>query len=123
LGHKYTAADYAVANQGRLACNGILAGVFDEIDVLVCPSMTTAPERVTPEVLYGPMSEEEWTWGRFTIPFDFNGAPTISLPGGLNSEGLPLSIQFVGKRLAEPLLVQIGDAYESATRHDLRPAI
>ena len=50
-------------------------------------------------------------------------APTISLPGGLNSEGLPLSIQFVGKRLAEPLLVQIGDAYESATRHDLRPAI
>ena len=57
----------------RLACNGILAGVFDEIDVLVCPSMTTAPERVTPEVLYGPMSEEEWTWGRFTIPFDFNG--------------------------------------------------
>ena len=123
LGHKYTAADYAVANQGRLACNGILTGVFDEIDVLVCPSMTTAPERVTPEVLYGPMSEEEWTWGRFTIPFDFNGAPTISLPCGLNSEGLPLSIQFVGKHLAEPLLVQIGDAYESATRHDLRPAI
>ena len=83
--------------------------------MLVCPSMTTAPERVTPEELYGPMSEQEWTWGpftipfdfNFTIPFDFNGAPTISLPSGLNSEGLPLSIQFVGKHLAEPLLVQV----------------
>jgi amidase len=122
-GHSYTAVDYAQANQGRLACNGILAGVFEEIDVLVCPSMTTPPGRVTPEELYGPMSEDEWTWGRFTIPYDFNGAPTISLPAGLNGERLPLSIQFVGKRLAEPLLVQIGDAYERATQHDLRPPV
>jgi amidase len=123
LGHQYTAADYAVANQGRLTCNSILAGVFEDIDALVCPSMTTAPERVTPEELYGPMSGDEWTWGRFTIPFDFNGAPTISLPCGLNGEGLPLSIQFVGKHLAEPLLVQIGDAYESATQFNIRPGV
>ena len=122
-GHGYSALDYAVANQGRLACNGRLAEVFANIDVLVCPSMTTPPGRVTPEELYGPMTEDEWTWGRFTIPYDFNGAPTISLPAGRNSEGLPLSIQFVGKRLAEPLLVQIGDAYETATGHDLRPPV
>ena len=69
------------------------------------------------------MSEQEWTWGPFTIPFDFNGAPTISLPSGLNSEGLPLSIQFVGKHLAEPLLVQVGESYESATQHNLRPGV
>ena len=122
-GHGYTAVDYARSNQGRLACNGILAGIFEEIDVLVCPSMTTPPGRVTPEELYGPMGEDEWTWGRFTIPYDFNGAPTISLPAGLNSEGLPLSIQFIGKHLAEPLLVQIGDAYERATQHNLRPPV
>jgi amidase len=122
-GHSHTAADYARANQARLACNGILAGVFADIDVLVCPSMTTPPGKVTPEELYGPMTEDEWTWGRFTIPYDFNGAPTISLPAGLNGEELPLSIQFVGKHLAEPLLVQIGDAYEKATRHNLRPDV
>ena len=120
-GHGYNAVDYAAANQVRLACNGILAGIFEEIDVLVCPSMTTPSGRVTPEELYGPMGDDEWTWGRFTIPYDFNGAPTISLPAGLSSEGLPLSIQFVGKHLAEPLLVQIGDAYERATGHNLRP--
>ncbi len=122
-GHGYNAVDYAAANQVRLACNGILAGIFGEIDVLACPSMTTPPGRVTPEELYGPMGDDEWTWGRFTIPYDFNGAPTISLPAGLNGEGLPLSIQFIGKHLSEPLLVQVGDAYERATQHDLRPRV
>ena len=119
LGH--SATDYAIASYQRLACNGTLAEIFDGIDVLVCPSMTTAPERVTQEALYGPMDEEEWTWGRFSIPYDFSGAPTISLPCGLNGEGLPLSIQFVGRHLAEPLLVQVGHAYEAATQHRLQP--
>ncbi len=123
-GHGYTAVDYAAANLVRLECNGVLAGIFDDIDVLVCPSMTGVAHRVSPEELYGPMGDEdEWTWGRFTIPYDFNGAPTISLPAGLNSMGLPLSIQFIGKHLAEPLLVQVGDAYERATEHDLRPGV
>ncbi len=123
LGLRHSAADYAIASYQRLACNGILAEIFDGIDVLVCPSMTTPPERVTPEALYGPMDGEEWTWGRFTIPYDFSGAPTISLPCGLNSEGLPLSIQFVGRHLAEPLLVQAGHAYESAAQGRLLPDI
>ena len=123
LGSRHSATDYAIASYTRLSFNGTLAGIFDGIDVLVCPSMTTPPERVTPEALYGPMDEEEWTWGRFTIPADFSGAPTISLPAGLNSEGLPLSIQFVGRRLTEPLLVQVGHAYEQATQHRLQPAL
>ena len=123
LGLRQSATDYAIASYQRLACNGTLAELFGGIDVLVCPSMTTPPERVTPEALYGPMDEEEWSWGRFTIPFDFSGAPTISLPSGLNSEGLPLSIQFIGRHLTEPLLVQVGHAYEAATQHQLRPDV
>ena len=122
-GSSYTAVDYAIASYTRLACNGTLREIFDGVDVLVCPSMTTPPERVTQEALYGPMEEDEWTWGRFTIPYDFSGAPTISLPCGLNGEGLPLSIQFVGRHLAEPLLVQVGHAYEEATQHRLQPPV
>ena len=108
--------DYAEANQQRLTCNGILAGIFDGIDALVCPSMTTTAGLVTPKELYGPMTEDDRTWGRFTIPFDFNGAPTISLPCGQDGDGLPLSIQFVGQRLSEPLLCRMGHAFESATQ-------
>ena len=123
MGLRHSATDYAVASYIRLASNGTLAEIFDGIDVLVCPSMTTPPERVTQEALYGPMDEEEWTWGRFTIPMDFSGSPTISLPAGLSSAGLPLSIQFVGRHLTEPLLVQVGHAYEAATRHRMLPPV
>ena len=59
---------------------------------------------------------------RFTAPFDFNGAPTISVPCGLNSEGLPLSLQFVAKHLEEKLLCRVGHAYEQATEwHAVHP--
>jgi len=123
-GAAVSGADYAKANQLRLACNGLVAAAFDDIDVLVCPSMTGTAHPVTSEELYGPMSEDDWTWGQFTIPFDFNGAPTISLPCGLDSEGLPLSIQFVGKHQSEPLLVRMGHAFEEATTwRDLHPDI
>ena len=119
-----TGADYANAHFQRLACNGMLAGVFADIDVLVSPSMPGPAHPVTPEELYGPMVSDDWNWLRFEVPFDFNGAPTISLPCGLNDEGLPLSIQFVGKHLAEPLLCRIGHAFESATEwHQLRPNV
>ena len=53
---------------------------------------------------------------------DYSGQPTISLPCGLSANGLPLSVQFVGRHLSEPLLVRAGAAYELATDwHNLHP--
>ncbi len=124
MGAKVTGAEYAKANNLRAACTGHLRRVFAEIDVLVCPSMSAPPHVVTPEVLYGPYEPREPKFQRFTVPFDFNGAPTLSVPCGMNSEGLPLSIQFVGKHLTEPLLCQVGHAYEKATPwHNLHPDV
>ena len=124
-GAKVTGAEYAKANNLRAACTGHLHLVFEGIDVLVCPSTSAPPHPVKPEELYGPMPESrEPKFQRFTAPFDFNGAPTLSVPCGFNSEGLPLSIQWVGKHLSEPLLCQIGHAYEEATEwHHRHPNI
>ena len=108
-----TGAEYAEAQVMRAACVGHLRRVFHEIDVLACPSMSAPAHPVTPEILYGPLPEDRAPkFQRFTAPFDFNGAPTLSVPCGLSSEGLPLSIQFVGTHLSEPLLCQVGHAYE-----------
>jgi Asp-tRNA(Asn)/Glu-tRNA(Gln) amidotransferase A subunit family amidase len=61
---------------------------------------------------------------RFTAPYNFNGAPTLSVPCGLSHDRLPLSLQFVGKHLGEPLLCRIGYAYEQATEwHTLQPSV
>ena len=124
MGAKVTGAEYAKANNLRAACTGHIRRVFEQIDVLVCPSMSAPPHFVTPEMLYGPNEARPPKFQRFTVPFDYNGAPTLSVPCGMNSEGLPLSIQFVGKHLAEPLLCRTGHAYEMATGwHTLHPDV
>ena len=124
-GARVTGAEYAKANNLRAACTGHLRSAFERIDVLVCPSTAAPPHPVKPEELYGPLPENrEPKFQRFTAPFDFNGAPTLSVPCGFNSEGLPLSIQWVGKHLSEPLLCQVGHAYEGSTEwHNQHPNI
>ena len=123
LGAGVTGAAYARANNLRADCNGRLRSVFESIDVLACPTMPEPTFETKPSWLYGPM-ELGMSLLRFTAPFDFNGAPTISLPCGLSGDGLPLSLQFVGKHLAEPLLCRIGHTYEQATEwHSLQPPV
>ena len=115
-GSGVTGADYAEANNTRAECNGRIQLVFEGIDALACPSTIAPPHPVSSEMLYGPMDDRRGTsFQRYTVPYDFNGMPTLSVPCGLNSEGLPLSFQFVGKHLSEQLLCRIGNAYEEAT--------
>ena len=87
--------------------------------------MPDLPFPVTPEALRSSppvVDEGVFRLQRFTVPFDYNGAPTLTLPCGLSSEGLPLSLQLTGKPLAEPLLCRLGAAYEAVTEwHDLHP--
>lgn len=124
MGAEVTPAEYTKAHKLRTECTEHLSRIFQNIDVLVCPSMSAPPHPVTPELLYGPKETRPARFQRFTAPFNYNGAPTLSVPCGMNSEGLPLSIQFVGKDLSEPLLIQIGHAYESATTwHTLHPDV
>jgi len=126
LGASVSGAAYAKANNLRAACNGLLREVWQPIDVLACPSMPTPPFPVTPQGLYGPMPSEGFNMARlrFTAPYDFNGAPTLSVPCGFSRDGLPLSLQFVGKPLGEALLCRIGHAYEQATAwHTMRPPV
>ncbi|MDP6872426.1 MAG: amidase [Alphaproteobacteria bacterium] len=122
-GHGYSAADYAQANNLRAACVGELRRTMRDVDLLACPSTAREAYPVTPEVSYGPIPPDRDPWQtRFTVPMDFAGLPTISLPCGLSDKGLPLSLQFVAHPLAEPLLVRAGAAYEKASEwHQMHP--
>ena len=124
-GARHTAVDYARAHHLRLACNGLFRSVFETdsgIDILACPSMPNPPHAVSPDVLYGPMGAFAGAKQRYTVPFDYNGYPTLSLPCGFTTgeRPLPLSLQLVSRPLDEATLCRAGHAYEKSTEWHTR---
>ena len=51
---------------------------------------------------------------RFTAPFNVTGQPSLALPTGLSPNGLPLSMQIIGKPFDEATVFKVADAYERA---------
>lgn len=115
MGAEASGVDYARANQRRLELVEQMRQATAGVDVLISPAMATPPFPVTREFFMTPPRDfPQWRM-RFTVPFDLNGWPTITLPAGRNAEGVPLAVQFAGKPLSEPTLFRIGRAYERAT--------
>jgi amidase len=108
---------YANAAKVRAEFTGRLNRILEDIDCMVCPSMSNAARLK----LADPFIEEEPDWARLVLndvhtkPFNFSGSPTLSLPCGFSSDGLPFSIQFVGRSLSEATLCRAGYAFEQAT--------
>jgi aspartyl-tRNA(Asn)/glutamyl-tRNA(Gln) amidotransferase subunit A len=55
---------------------------------------------------------------QLTVPANHAGTPGISLPGGLDVEGLPIGIQLLGADFSEGMLLRIGRAYEHGTESE-----
>ena len=50
-----------------------------------------------------------------TFLFNLTGQPAISVPAGFTQEGMPIGVQLVAQRLAEPLLLRVAADYERAS--------
>jgi aspartyl-tRNA(Asn)/glutamyl-tRNA(Gln) amidotransferase subunit A len=57
----------------------------------------------------------------FTVTVNLAGLPGLSLPAGLDAQGLPLGLQLIGKALDEGTLFQLGSAMEKAANFRARP--
>jgi amidase len=114
-GQTLSATDYTNHLIIRDNARAILKTAFEQVDVIVCPSMPTPPfslddvpnEAVLPPEAIAPLMS-------FIAPYNFTGNPTLSLPAGKHSSGLPLSVQFVANHCNETALIQAGFAYEQA---------
>lgn len=51
----------------------------------------------------------------FTMPFNVTGNPALSVCSGFSSDGLPLSMQIVGRHFEDATVLKIGDAFEKAS--------
>jgi aspartyl-tRNA(Asn)/glutamyl-tRNA(Gln) amidotransferase subunit A len=53
-----------------------------------------------------------------TVPANHAGVPGLSIPAGLDSDGLPIGVQFLGPDFSEATLLRVGRAYEMLTEND-----
>lgn len=112
-GAQYRGQDYAKAHTVRENFSGQLRAIFEEVDLIVCPTMPTVAPPM--DEIGEPIMEDDYARARFTYPFNFSRNPTLSMPCGFDAEGMPLSLQLVGRHFEEALLCQVGHAYEQAT--------
>jgi len=82
---------------------------LDPFDLLLVPTLAFVPpplpadeQDVREEIL------------RFTFPFNALGWPTLALPAGPAEEGLPASIQIVGRPGSDALVLAAGEAVEAS---------
>jgi amidase len=92
-----------------------------DVDVLVMPTcLMTAPKNHTPGS-YLEAVEDNLTMrssSRNTLPFNYTGHPALALPVGKASDGLPVSMQLVGRFFDDPLLMRVAYAYQHSTDWD-----
>jgi amidase len=126
-GQRVTRPALAAASKVRSEIAASLELLLNTVDCLVCPSMANSA-RLKEADPYDEETEASWRLlvrnDVHTYPFNFSGSPTLSMPCGFSGEGLPLSVQFVGRRLGESVLCRVGHAYERATPwHSKHPAV
>ncbi|MCC8977826.1 amidase [Bradyrhizobium acaciae] len=123
-GRATSGVDIAAIHHERLKFSGSLAAMFEDIDLLLIPTMPVPIPTLTKMSEYGADPNVLLNILRFTAVFDFSGSPTITLPMGMASDQTPLSMQLVGPHLSEDVLVRAGVAFQSATDwHTRRPPI
>jgi aspartyl-tRNA(Asn)/glutamyl-tRNA(Gln) amidotransferase subunit A len=58
----------------------------------------------------------------FTVPASMAGVPAISVPAGLDANGLPLGLQVIGRHFDEATVFAVAGAIERAAAFEAKPS-
>jgi aspartyl-tRNA(Asn)/glutamyl-tRNA(Gln) amidotransferase subunit A len=96
----------------------IAEDTFTNIDVLLLPTTTTT----VPSVADARANPQALSY-RNTAFANYYGLPAISVPCGLDSHGLPVGLQMVGRPRDESAVLQLAHQYEMATGYPAKHPI
>ena len=109
----YYDAYYLKAQKVRTLIKQDFEAAFAQVDVLVSPTSPTTAFKLG-EKLADPLSM--YLDDLMTIPVNMAGLPGLSLPCGMDSQGMPIGLQIIGNVLREDQVFQAAYAYEQATK-------
>jgi amidase len=90
---------------------------FETHDFLICPAASIAPFPVDQRYVTqidGKPCETYIDWFSITFALSMTACPTISVPCGFTTEGLPVGVQIMGKPRGEAALLLVAKRFEQA---------
>ncbi|MBV9997272.1 MAG: Asp-tRNA(Asn)/Glu-tRNA(Gln) amidotransferase subunit GatA [Caulobacteraceae bacterium] len=114
----YYDAYYLKAQKVRRRIADDFAAAFEKVDALLTPTAPSAAfglgdASADPVAMY--LNDV------FTVTVNLAGLPGLSLPAGLDAQGLPLGLQLIGRALDEGTLFRLAGAMEKAAAFQARP--
>ncbi|MFA1818846.1 amidase [Virgibacillus oceani] len=103
--------EYVRAQQARRKMKEAFDKAFQGVDIMLGPTIPIT----TPAYAENWVDQNLDVINRclpFTVPINLTGVPSLSVPIGLDSNGLPVGMQFIGNHLSEKLLLQVGNEWE-----------
>jgi aspartyl-tRNA(Asn)/glutamyl-tRNA(Gln) amidotransferase subunit A len=114
----YYDAYYGQAQRVRTLVARDFKAAFERVDAIVAPTTPGVAfkigEKADPIQMY--LNDV------FTVTANLVGLPGISVPGGLDSQGLPLGLQLIGRAFDEETLFRVGGVIESSANFTAKPA-
>ncbi|HEX6785496.1 MAG TPA: Asp-tRNA(Asn)/Glu-tRNA(Gln) amidotransferase subunit GatA [Sphingomicrobium sp.] len=110
-------AYFTKAQKVRALIKQDFAKAFEQCDVILTPTAPSAAfgigETTDPLAMY--LNDV------FAVPASLAGLPAMSVPGGLDAQGLPLGLHLIGNELDEQMVLNAGLAIEERAGFTARP--
>lgn len=113
LSSGYYDAYYKKAQQVRTLIKNEFNKVFEKYDILIIPTSPVTAFGIG-EKSDNPL--EMYMADICTVPINVAGVPAISIPCGVDKEGLPIGMQIIGKHFSEETILNAAYAYEQKTK-------
>jgi len=116
IGHLISDRRMTAVRAGEAAAAARIQSIFEDVDVIVTPGNATGPPRIGAYQRRGAVSSLLLVSAR--VPFfeiwNLTGQPAAVLPWGFDGDGLPLSVQLVGRPYDEATLLALSAQMEAA---------
>jgi amidase len=110
-----TSTEYLGAVAMLQAISRNVIGRFADFDVLLVPALAERPPEIgTLNGLDPDAFERAAAFAPYAGLFNITGQPAITVPSGMGADGLPTTVQLVGRPLAEDTLLQVARQLEVA---------
>jgi Asp-tRNA(Asn)/Glu-tRNA(Gln) amidotransferase A subunit family amidase len=122
-GAEISATEYIKARRQLDQHRRSISKVFDAVDLVVTPTTPVPPFAIS-ELLadLDHLRAKEVLASPNTRPFNLLGLPTVSVPCGFTSGGLPIGMQITGPPGGDATVLRLAHTYEQATEwHKRRP--